>query len=379
VNNSLLPPRGITLGGLNKAEWDQPEQRRRGLMELHRLHRYGFSIRAPAVLPLITHHEFRLFDLASLRWCLAHPLCTGLAIMKGARVALEYYAPDFGPQAVHSVQSITKTTVHLIAGRLIEHGRLEMARRVRHYLPEIGSGYAHATLQQVFDMDVVNDYTEDYYDPRATLGELEDAHGWRIMPELEHRTIRGFLQTITGRGQANPTRQRDYKTANTDLAGWICERTAGRDLRSLLIDIVEASGVESAVYLSCDREGTPFVGGGMHMTLRDLARYGLLLARGGHGVRGLVVGSRAFRDQTRAQRAEGTISIAGAHYRNFTETDGVWLGHVGYGGQWLMVFPESEIVIACLSGLSDDGGLDWAYTERQLAMGQDVAAALASY
>jgi CubicO group peptidase (beta-lactamase class C family) len=168
-----------------------------------------------------------------------------------------------------------------------------------------------------------------------------------------------------------------YKSANTDVIAWICERVSQRGLRELFLEIIEAFGPADTVYLSTDRCGTPFVGGGLHMTLRDLARYGLLLARGGETLDGVSVGSRAVRDATRSERAKGSPSLLGwGFYRNFLETDGTWLGHNGYGGQWLMVYPESEIVIACLSGLADDGGLDWAFIRRLAAMGEQLAGVL---
>jgi CubicO group peptidase (beta-lactamase class C family) len=126
--------------------------------------------------------------------------------------------------------------------------------------------------------------------------------------------------------------------------------------------------------VSTDRAGTPFIGGGLHMALRDLARYGLLLARGGQSADGVSVGSRAFLDATRSEYTAGTPSLLGhGFYRNFLDTDGHWIGHNGYGGQWLMVYPDSEIVIACLSGLSDDGGLDWRYIRRLADMGEEIA------
>ena len=40
---------------------------------------------------------------------------------------------------------------------------------VERWVPEIGSGYRGATIQHVLDMDVANDYTEDFsqYQPRS--------------------------------------------------------------------------------------------------------------------------------------------------------------------------------------------------------------------
>ena len=368
-------PAGLDVGPRNKAAWDQPAARRRGLMDLHRLHRYGLAFRAPRVLPLETGHDYRLHDLEAVRWYTSHPCFTGMIVLRGQNILLERYANDFAATQPHSIQSITKTSVHLIAGRLIEEGRLDPDEPVVQRLPQIGSGYARARLQDLLDMAVVNDYTEDFYDPDAAVGFLEDAHGWRIMPEREHIDLRGFLGRITGIGTRDPARRLHYKTANTDMAAWICELAAGRNLRDLYLDIVEAAGAESAVYLSTDRVGVPFAGGGLHLTLRDFGRYGLLLARGGAGLGGRRVGSPAFRDATRTQHGAGTPSLLGrGNYRNFCETDGRWLGHNGYGGQWLMVYPEEELVVGCLSALADDGGLDWSYIARLAELGEQIAA-----
>ncbi len=367
-------PAGLALGARNKAEWDQPETRRRGLRELHRLHRYGISLRAPRVLPLETCINFRLHDLELLRWYVSHPFFTAILVLEGEKVLLEEYAADFGPGQVHSVQSITKTTVHLITGQLIEAGKLDPQQPVSAYLPEVDGGYAGATVQDAMDMAVVNDYTEDFYDPAASVGQLEYAHGWRLAAGSAHVDIRTFLRLIGGAAGRDAQRKLHYKSANTDVVAWLCERAAQRSLRELYLQLIEAFGPADAVYLSTDRTGTPFTGGGLHMTLRDLGRYGLLLARGGVTPFGAPVGSPAFRDATRTQREHGSISLLGrGFYRNFLETDGVWLGHNGYGGQWLIVWPEAEIVIACLSGICDEGGLDWAFIERLAALGEQVA------
>lgn len=374
---SLARPAGLELGARNKAEWDQPDTRRQGLRELHRLHRYGLSLRAARVRPLETRSDFRLNDLESLRWYVSHPYFTALLVLKGERVLFEQYARDFGPKQVHSIQSITKTSIHLLAGQLIESGKLDPARPVTSYLPELDAGYGGASVQDAMDMAVINDYSEDFYDPTATVGLLEDAHGWRFAGSGTHVDIRTFLRLIGGgAGRASDGRLH-YKSANTDVVAWACERVAQRPLRELYLLLVEAMGAADTVYMSTDRQGTPFAGGGLHLTLRDLGRYGLLLASGGQSALGAPVGSVAFRDATRSGRQAGSPSLLGrGFYRNFLETDGQWLGHNGYGGQWLMVWPEDEIVVACLSGISDEGGLDWRFIERLAALGEAIAAPL---
>ena len=52
------------------------------------------------------------------------------------------------------MMSITKTTMHLVFGRLVEDGVIDLDSKVRDHLPEIGSGYSEATVRAVLDMDV---------------------------------------------------------------------------------------------------------------------------------------------------------------------------------------------------------------------------------
>jgi CubicO group peptidase (beta-lactamase class C family) len=87
--------------------------------------------------------------------------------------------------------------MNLAVGRLVEAGQLDLDRDVRHYLPDIGSGYAVATVQAVLDMDVVNDYSEDYADPFASVFLQEAAMGWRL-PGRDGRELpnREFVRSI---------------------------------------------------------------------------------------------------------------------------------------------------------------------------------------
>ena len=63
-----------------------------------------------------------------------------------------------------------------IFGRLLAAGLVDLSHTVGRYIPDIGSGYASATLQQVLDMDVTNNFVEGYsdvYSPAPEIGETE--------------------------------------------------------------------------------------------------------------------------------------------------------------------------------------------------------------
>jgi len=127
-----------------------------------------------------------------------------------------------------------------------------------------------------------------------------------------------------------------------------------------LLDVIEAAGMEDSVYISTDREGVPFLGGGLHMTLRDVARIGRLLCFDDESD----PSRRRFVREALDSPTSGTRYADGTYYRNFFETDGHFVGHLGYGGQYLYVVPEQGVVVAAFNAIEDELGLDYAFVSR---------------
>ncbi|OYU20294.1 MAG: hypothetical protein CFE34_00930 [Rhodobacteraceae bacterium PARR1] len=99
----------------------------------------------------------------------------------------------------------------------------------------------------------------------------------------------------------------------------------------------------------------------MCLTARDLARYGLLLARRGLGVDGRQVGDPAFIGETLKGGIQMPAPRAHLRYSNQTNTNGRWIGHGGYGGQYLLVDMSTGTVGVYLSVLQDANGYDAAF------------------
>jgi CubicO group peptidase (beta-lactamase class C family) len=357
--------------------WNVPDRRRAGFRKLRDIVRWGISIRAPEVRVLAKEIEYRIGDLESVRRLTnAQMFCALVVTTRDGKIVYEKYAPDFSPDQLHCLQSISKTTVALIMGKLVEEDRIDLSRSVSRYLPEIGSGYAEATIQQVSDMDVINDFTEDYSDPYSTVYLSEAAMGWRRAPAgQEAPTMREFLTGIRSDDIRNPSGECHYKSANTDLLGWVVERVSGRSLRDHLVDIVEAAGIEHVMFMSTDREFTPILSGGIALTARDLARYGMLFLDGGVGVGGRVVGSKAFLDAARTNR--GTKRPDGFHYSNQLVSNGRWVGHGGYGGQWMLADEGEGAAVAFFSVLENASASDPDYNADRITMADDIVNFLA--
>ena len=245
---------------------------------------------------------------------------------------------------------------------------------MRHYLPDIGSGYAAATVQDVLDMNVINDYSEDYKDPFASVFLHEVAMGWRLPgPGTREAPNREFVRGIRSADVTNRSGLVQYKSANTDVIGEIAERVSGRPLRDMLIEIVEAAGLEGTFHIGTDRVGTPIINGGACLTARDLARYALLFVRGGRGVGGQQVGSRAFIEATRARKGVPYAAPRDwQRYSNHTVTDGQCLGHGGYGGQYMLANPDTGVVVVFFSVLEDAAAHDPAYSAEVIRMAEEV-------
>ncbi|RWO60794.1 MAG: class C beta-lactamase-related serine hydrolase [Mesorhizobium sp.] len=344
----------------NQPRWNLPDHRRHGFHNLHTTARYAMSLRAPRVLPLRKQIDWTIGDRPDVARFLAMPHFSAFVVVRDERILYERYAPDFGPDRPHPIMSITKTTLNLMLGRAVDDGLVNLDERVGTYLPEIGTGYAEATVRATADMNVANDFTEDYSDPHATAHQLDAASGLRLRPEgQKEEASRSFICGISGGDLANRSGHAIYKSTNSDVIGWIVERASGRALRDWLIEIVEAAGLEGCFHITCDREGVPAVGGGACLSARDLARYGLVFARKGEGVNGRRVGDAAFLEETR--RNPGPPMPKPRDWMRYSRqltTDGTWLGHGGYGGQYMLVNPDTGVVVVYFSVLENTGDPD---------------------
>ena len=70
-----------------------------------------------------------------------NPCFSALCVLQGQVICYENCSSDFRPNQVHSMQSITKTVMHLIIGRLVWEGKINLDETVSTYIPTIGSEY----------------------------------------------------------------------------------------------------------------------------------------------------------------------------------------------------------------------------------------------
>lgn len=363
----------------NKPRWYLPETRRDGYRNLHKINRYGLLLRSDLVLQLNKNDVPEIGKISSVNKIINHKYFCSLLVGKGQDILYEKYADDFSITQPQTIMSITKMFVNLFIGELVEKKVIDLDNKISHYLPNIGSGYSTATVQDVLDMNIENSYSEDYNDPYTSSFLHEPVNGWRLPENLDHvKSQEDFLNNIKsneGKNLSNTSNNSHYKSANTDVIGLLIEKTSKKPLRDWLLEAVEAAGLEDALYMGTDRFGMPWISGGGCLTSRDFLRFGLLFSRKGLGVKNRIVGSSSFIDKTLKNSGTKYMELSKnkfLHYSNSTMRCGDWIGHSGLAGQFLAINLKTKLVACFFSVIDTDSGTDEDYKRQMINMMDEI-------
>jgi CubicO group peptidase (beta-lactamase class C family) len=195
------------------------------------------------------------------------------AVAQDGELVAEGWVPTGGPQQPHAVLSVTKSVVGCVAGVLADRRLLDVDAEVTKYVPELrDTGYDGATVRHLLDMRTGVRFREEYSNPRSEVRRLDR---W-----ITGRGLYPFLATL--RAEAPHGSRFLYRSAETDVLGWVCERAAGTRMADLVSTLLWAPmGAERDAEFLCDSLGTAVHDGGLAVTARDLVRFGLLLLAGG--------------------------------------------------------------------------------------------------
>ena len=363
----------------NKAKWYLPETRRDGYKNLHKINRYGLLFRSDLVLKLNENFNKDIENKTSVKKITNHKYFCSLIVGKNQEILYEKYANDFSRSQPQTIMSITKMFINLFIGELLKKKMIDLNKNISHYLPNIGTGYSSAKIQDVLNMNIDNSYSEDYTDPYTSSYLHESVIGWRLPKNLEDvENQEKFLNKIEAKKDKNLVNNSEfslYKSANTDVLGLLVEKVSGKPLRDWLLSAVEAAGFEDALYMGTDRNSTPWISGGGCLISRDFLRYGLLFSRKGQGVGNREVGSASFIDQTLKNKGTKYMELKKnkfLYYSNSTMKSGNWIGHSGLGGQFLAVNLKTGIVAAYFSVIDTPSGTDEKYKADMINMLDEI-------
>ena len=211
-------------------------------------------------------------------------------VLQDGELVTEWYGPLGDPDRPHALMSVSKSVVGCVAAVLIDRGQLDPDAEITGYVPELaGSGYAGALVRHVYDMRSGVSFAEEYANPDSDIRRLDNWVGWQEPAEPgdgEPRGLYRFLATL--RAEAPHGERFLYRSAESDVLGWVCERAAGRPMAALISELIWAPmGAEHDAILLHDGLGTAVHDGGLCATARDVARFGQMLLDGGQVPGGL--------------------------------------------------------------------------------------------
>ena len=292
---------------------------------------------------------------------------SGIVVVLGGRIVYQRY-PRMRPGQRHFMMSVTKAFTSALAGILEQRGVLDLSAPVDAVVTELtGSGWAGVPTRDVLGMasgiGCPGDNTpgagtnpdHPFYRFEATLGWRPSGGGPLPSP----------YEFVAGLPAGRPPGQRyEYVSANTFVLSWLIERATGLPFAEVLRrEIWSQAGFEAPAQLCGSAAGAPGSHGGLSITLRDLARFGLLFTPSSGLVSDAdIITARHLRLIQAGGRPElhdhdpaGLPDYITAAYGpelppasrqwNFAMADGD-LFKGGHGGQGLYISPGRDLVIA---------------------------------
>jgi hypothetical protein len=357
------PERLVTL-----ANWQEPPFNRWGFQHVAELIPTARIRRGDGPVWELPRDERDLSDLSIgpdgnvLDAFLERTYTDGIVAVHGGTVVFERSFNAMRPDSRHLLMSVSKSVTSAVCGVLVGRGLLSPADLVTKHLPELaGTSWDGCTVRALLDMRAGTRFDEDYANPKADVRVYEQIYLWRP------RTDSGLPDDITAyytllenaRPHGGPF---DYRSILTDVLAWVMERAAGERLHELISrDLWQPMGAEADAEITLDGHGNPMADGGISCTLRDLARFGLLLRdRGRRGDREVIpaawIDDTLTPDPDTVEAFESSLDARefpeGAYYRNqFWVIDPaapIFLCS-GINGQSVLVHGPADVVVAKFS------------------------------
>jgi hypothetical protein len=298
----------------------------------------------------------------------------GFLVVHRGRIVFEEYRNGLTPDTTHLLMSVSKSVTSTVVGILVGRGALSPSDPVTLHVPELeGTSFDGCTVRHLLDMRAGTRFDEDYDNPDADVRVYEQVYLWRPQTRsgLPPDATSYFTTLSNARPHGGPF---EYRSVLTDVLGWVAERAGGARLHELIArELWQPMGAEFDAEITVDAHGNAMADGGMCCTLRDLARFGLLMLRGVRRGRARVVPDAWIRD-IRTPDADSVEALAndpgsveelgpGGYYRNQW-----WVASgsrprfygAGINGQLVLIDGPTDMVIAKLSTWPQAWSIDYA-------------------
>jgi CubicO group peptidase (beta-lactamase class C family) len=303
-----------------------------------------------------SHKSYTLKDL------LVQHYTDGFIVIHNGKIAMEYYANGMTSSTPHWIASMTKSVQSTVAEILIHKGVLDETKKVEFYVPELkGTMPGSATVREVLDMNIAiipDGNMEGVKDPNSYFNRFGRAIGF--LPNDGSENVYELLPQIQPYGVHGGKIR--YASATAEISGWVISKVTNKPMEQVISEEIWSKlGTSGDAYTMVDPALKMVSTGGMNVTLRDYARFGMVIAN-----HGKISGVQVI-PETVIQR----ITSNGDHpswkasdfvymepviksYRSYwyiTENKNRGIFAWGIHGQHMYVDPTNNIVIVQMSSL----------------------------
>ena len=152
------------------------------------------------------------------------------------------------------------------------------------------------------------------------------------------------------------------------MLGWLVEKVTGKKYADLVTEMIwKPMGASADAYMCLSPKGIPWPHGGMSVTLRDLARFGMLFTK-----TEIIAQKERIISFKQLKEIFSTPAIVNMFapfqwgYQWDMASDGMMMKG-GFGGQVLMIYPEKEMVIAYFNYPDKDWGINNMISDKALS------------
>ena len=303
----------------------------------------------------------------------------GFLVVHAGKIVVERTFNGMTARTLHLSQSMAKSITSATAGVLIGQGLLDPKAPLTQYIPELGgTAYKGATLQHVLDMTSGVRYSEEYTDRYSDVGQTDVASGWKPVPPGSDPAFRWpshmfeqilGLQTL----EAEHGSRFLYRSIETDVLAFCMERASGKRLSALVSEhLWQPMGADESACFTLDPAGYALASGGLNATLRDYARFGLVILNGGRLNGRQIVPPSWVADIRRGPHGLASEylrqSLPNGCYRNqfwIEDRDRETVMCRGVFGQLIYIAPEHDLVVVKLSSYPDFLNLTYGLDTRR--------------
>lgn len=285
------------------------------------------------------------------------PALQAMVVLRDGRTVWEQYWGGADSATAFNVKSVSKSFLSALVGIAIGQRMITLDRTIASLLPQY---YRHeAPEHRMFRAAVARNDSRRATITVENLLTQRSGYAWdeggpilsSFLLSTDPVRLTAELPVI-----ATPGSVFNYSTANTHLLATALSRAVNTPLRPYAEQaLLSPAGVRLRGW-DVDGAGAPLGGSEMFFTARDLARFGQLYLDHGKA-NGTQVVPAAWVDASWTRRAEVRSEIYAAMVPGLTGYGYLWWlrtsnGHgMNYGGQFVLVVPDLNLVLAGASAL----------------------------